>query len=93
MQLSKRYILEKAYYSLKVLLHSILVLTLFHLPFSDDTILGVKVLVEFFVVARVISVRNYIHIKFQFCFSVWKHIPENTDAKKPAYGKKNFFFG
>lgn len=33
MQLSKRYILEKAYYSLKVLLHSILVLTLFHLPF------------------------------------------------------------
>lgn len=33
MQLSKRYILEKAYYSLKILLHNILVLTLFHLPF------------------------------------------------------------
>ena len=30
MQLSKRYILEKAYYSLKILLHNILVLTLFH---------------------------------------------------------------
>lgn len=48
--------------------------------FFHDAVLGIEVAEEFFVIAGVVGIRNYIDVKLKFCFSLRKHVAEDADA-------------